>query len=195
MAILKCNSCGGNKMQDLGNGVYKCMYCGAIEKEEIQEVPTSPQPQQFAQPIFVVQQPTYQTPQEPAPERGTMGFTDAIRVCLTDKYACFSGRATRTEYWYYQLFFWLSSTLLYILAFSINSETFLVITGIFMLAFLLPGWGVGVRRLHDTGHSGWWIILGLIPFVNFIGGIILLIFYCSASEARSNQYGNYVIMN
>ncbi|MCQ2238246.1 MAG: DUF805 domain-containing protein [Bacteroidaceae bacterium] len=200
MAILKCNSCGGNKMQDLGNGVYKCLYCGAIEKEDIQETPAAPQPQQIAQPIFVVQQPMYQAPiepahVEPAPEHGTMSFTDAIRICLTEKYACFSGRATRTEYWFYQLFFWLVSIIIYILAFSMNTDTVGIIALMFMLAFILPGLGVAVRRLHDTGRPGAWVLLGLIPFVNFVGGIILLIFYCTESEPRSNQYGNYVIMN
>lgn len=199
MAILKCKSCGGNKMQDLGNGVFKCMYCGAMEKEEAPQAPEIPQPQQLVQPIYVIQQPAIQTPPEPEPEPepeyGKMGFSDALRVCLIEKYACFSGRATRTEYWYYQLFFWLISTFLYILAFCSNSLTMLIIIGIILIVLLFPSWGVTVRRLHDAGRSGNWILLGLIPYVNFIGGIILLIFFCSASEPKSNQYGNYAIMN
>jgi len=58
---------------------------------------------------------------------------------------------------------------------------------IYQLAVLLPSLAVNVRRLHDTGRSGWWILIGLLPI---IGAVILLIFYCQAGETKENQYGS-----
>ncbi|MCD2526153.1 DUF805 domain-containing protein, partial [Bacillus licheniformis] len=57
---------------------------------------------------------------------------------------------------------------------------------IYQLAVLVPSLAVNVRRLHDTGRSGWWILIGFLPI---IGAVILLIFYCQAGEAKENQYG------
>jgi uncharacterized membrane protein YhaH (DUF805 family) len=61
-----------------------------------------------------------------------------------------------------------------------------VLGGLYSLAVLLPGLGVSVRRLHDTGRSGWWLFIGLIPL---IGAIILLIYMVSDSQEGTNQYG------
>lgn len=61
-----------------------------------------------------------------------------------------------------------------------------VLTGLYSLAVLLPTLAVSVRRLHDTGRSGWWLLIGLIPL---IGGIILLVFSCMDSDPNENQYG------
>src|ERR687885_610071 len=61
-----------------------------------------------------------------------------------------------------------------------------VLQGLYSLAVLIPSIAVTVRRLHDTGRTGWWILIGLIPF---IGGIILLIFMVLDSEPGTNQYG------
>jgi uncharacterized membrane protein YhaH (DUF805 family) len=58
--------------------------------------------------------------------------------------------------------------------------------GLFYLAILLPGLGVSIRRLHDTGRSGWWLLIGLVPFV---GGITLLVFTCLDSAPGANAYG------
>lgn len=101
-----------------------------------------------------------------------MGFFGAIKSVLT-KYANFSGRATRSEYWWWVLF-----TLLWAWIPIVNL--------LLLLFFFLPSLGVAVRRLHDTGRSGWWILLGIIPI---LGGLILLIFYCTDSQVGSNQYG------
>jgi uncharacterized membrane protein YhaH (DUF805 family) len=110
-----------------------------------------------------------------------MSFPDAVKVCL-NKYVDFSGRARRSEYWWFVLFY----VLVYIVAAIIDGvlgTNFVVILA--WLGLLLPGLAVGVRRLHDTSKSGWFILLGLIPI---IGGIILLIFYVQDS-APDNQYG------
>lgn len=116
-----------------------------------------------------------------------MGFTDAVRICL-QKYADFSGRGRRSEYWYFALF-----NLLVAIAASIldailgtDFDTGSGLIGVLAsLALLLPGLAAGVRRLHDTTRSGWWILIGLIPI---IGWIILIVFYVQDSHP-DNQYG------
>jgi len=105
------------------------------------------------------------------------------------KYAVFSGRARRKEYWYFFLF---NTIIGFVLSFiegltSIAAGTdYSVLAGIYSLAVLLPSIGVSIRRLHDTGRSGWWLFINLIPL---IGAIILLIFMVSDSQAGTNQYG------
>ena len=105
------------------------------------------------------------------------------------KYAVFSGRAQRMEYW---IFSGVNLVISYVLAFI---EGFLgiapeletsVLAGLFTLAVLLPALGVTIRRLHDTGRSGWWILIGIVPL---IGAIVLFIFMVMDSESGENQYG------
>ena len=98
-----------------------------------------------------------------------MGFFGAIKSVLGN-YANFSSRARRSEYWWWCLF-----TLLWAWIPIVN-----ILLG---LVFFLPSLAVAVRRLHDTGRSGWWILLGLIP-------IVLIIFYCTDSQPGENQYGS-----
>jgi uncharacterized membrane protein YhaH (DUF805 family) len=64
--------------------------------------------------------------------------------------------------------------------------SFGVISGIAGLALLLPGLSVAIRRLHDTDHSGWWVLIGLIPLIGFI---VLLVFYLREGDAGENRYG------
>ncbi len=99
-------------------------------------------------------------------------------------YVGFSGRARRKEYWMFVLFNLIVSAGLVILEFILDIKS--VLTVIYSLAILLPSLAVTFRRLHDTGRSGWWILIGLIPF---IGGIVLLVFDCLDSEPNDNQYG------
>jgi len=106
------------------------------------------------------------------------------------KYAVFSGRARRKEYWMFVLFNLVIITVLILIdslmgTFSPQAGLGLL-SGLYSLAVLLPSIAVTVRRLHDTGRSGWWILLGLIPI---IGGIVLLIFMVLNSEPGANQYG------
>lgn len=104
------------------------------------------------------------------------------------KYADFSGRARRSEYWYFFLF----NLILGILASIIDtilgtrgSSGIGLIGGLISLALLLPGLAVGARRLHDTSRSGWWLLIGLIPI---IGAIVLIVFFVMDSHP-DNQYG------
>lgn len=99
------------------------------------------------------------------------------------KYAVFSGRARRKEYWMFALFAAIIAIVLGVIGVVIKFPYLVVL---FYLAILLPGLGVTVRRLHDTGRSGGWFFISFVPFV---GGIILLVFTCSDSQPGVNQYG------
>jgi uncharacterized membrane protein YhaH (DUF805 family) len=114
-----------------------------------------------------------------------MSFTEAIRSVL-NQYAGFTGRARRSEYWFWTLFYIILSIIASMLdraVFNTNyGSWFSAIVG---LGLLIPSLAVAVRRLHDTSRSGWWILLGLIPVV---GAIILIVFYVQDSHG-DNQYG------
>ncbi|NMF58125.1 DUF805 domain-containing protein [Pseudanabaena yagii] len=104
------------------------------------------------------------------------------------KYAEFNGRAKRNEYWYFVLFNFLIAL---VLGF-IDGLLHLTVAGglgvlgsLYSLAVLVPGIAAGIRRLHDTGRSGWWLLIGFIPFV---GVIILIVFLASESQPEPNQY-------
>jgi uncharacterized membrane protein YhaH (DUF805 family) len=101
---------------------------------------------------------------------------------LTKKYADFSGRARRSEYWFFSLATFLAGFVLRLLGLAIGNQ-FLYL--IFSLAILVPGIAVGVRRLHDTGRSGWWLLIGF----TVIGLIPLIIWFASDSTPGTNQYG------
>lgn len=112
-------------------------------------------------------------------------------ITALKKYATFSGRSRRNEYWFFLLFyciFFLALAVVDGITGTLSEKSGLgLFSGIFWLAMLLPSIAVTVRRLHDTGRSGWWILIGLIPL---IGGIILLVFLVQDSEAAANQYGD-----
>lgn len=65
----------------------------------------------------------------------------------------------------------------------------IAVIGIVMLALLLPSLAVAVRRLHDTGRSGWLLLLGIIPIVNFVGAIVLFVFFLQDSKPAPNKFG------
>ena len=117
-----------------------------------------------------------------------MDFMTAVRTCLS-KYVDFSGRARRSEYWYFALFTFLvglvASILDAILGTGYDDSSGGLINSLASLAFLLPSLAVAVRRLHDTGRSGWWMLL---IFVLIIGWIVLLVWFVTDSKA-DNQYG------
>ncbi|MFE9255809.1 DUF805 domain-containing protein [Streptomyces sp. NPDC006879] len=100
------------------------------------------------------------------------------------KYVVFSGRARRQEYWMFALFHILAVVVLTVLDGVLGTNPLL--TGLYTLAVLLPALGVCVRRLHDTGRSGWWLLISLVPLV---GSIILLVFLVSEGKPEENQYG------
>ena len=123
-------------------------------------------------------------PAGPAFTRQDMGFADAISACFA-KYATFSGRARRAEYWYWFLFSILAGAAAGILGTTLFGGAGLGLRAIVSLALFLPGLAVYVRRLHDTDHSGWWM---LIVFT-IIGAIPLLIWLCTEGTQGANQFG------
>lgn len=110
-------------------------------------------------------------------------------MAVLRKYGDFTGRARRNEYWYFVLFSFLISLGLAIIdnALGLGSGSGIgLLGGVYSLAILIPSLAVAVRRLHDTGRSGWWLLITLIPLV---GGIILIVFLASESQPGTNQYG------
>ena len=110
--------------------------------------------------------------------------------CLTKKYACFSGRARRQEYWLFVLFNFIAAFVVGfiggILAGATGVAAFAFPGTIYNLAVLIPGFAVLFRRLHDRGRSGWWWLIAFIPL---IGWIVLIVFCCLDSQPGDNQYG------
>lgn len=106
------------------------------------------------------------------------------------KYAVFSGRARRKEYWFFVLFNIIISIVLAVIdgvTGSFDPEAGMgLLGGIYTLAVLIPGIAVSVRRLHDTERSGWWLLIALVPL---IGAIVLLVFMVQDSKPGQNQYG------
>jgi uncharacterized membrane protein YhaH (DUF805 family) len=99
-------------------------------------------------------------------------------------YAVFTGRARRTEYWMFVLF-----NLIIVLAIAFIEGmlgSIGVVGMIYSLAVLIPSIAVGVRRLHDTDRSGWWLLIGLVPL---IGAIVLIVFMVLDSSPGQNEYG------
>ncbi|MBD0740092.1 DUF805 domain-containing protein [Streptomyces sp. CBMA29] len=104
-------------------------------------------------------------------------------IDVLKKYAVFSGRARRKEYWMYFLFNCIALVVMIIIGAVAHT---MIPYFIYVIAIILPTLGVTVRRLHDTGKSGWMVLLGLIPLV---GGIIMLVFACTEGERSQNAYG------
>jgi uncharacterized membrane protein YhaH (DUF805 family) len=104
-------------------------------------------------------------------------------IDVLKKYAVFSGRARRQEYWMFVLFSVIISIVLPIVDFALGAG---ILTLTYELAALIPSLAVTVRRLHDTARSGWWILIGLIPLV---GWIILIAFLATEGKPEENAHG------
>lgn len=113
-----------------------------------------------------------------------MGFVEAVKTGLS-KYATFKGRARRSEYWWFYLFYVLSYMAGLAVDIVIGNEV-PIFAYIIIAALLLPYLAVTVRRLHDTGRSAWSLLIALIPLA---GGIWLLVVTIRDSEPRDNEYG------
>lgn len=110
-------------------------------------------------------------------------------VAVLKKYAVFSGRAQRAEYWYFVLFNFIICVILGAIDSVISwgsQSPMMVLSGLYSLAVLIPSLAVLFRRLHDTGRSGWWILIVLIPI---IGSIWLLVLMVLDSSYGDNKYG------
>ncbi|MBI1417401.1 MAG: DUF805 domain-containing protein [Limimaricola sp.] len=126
-----------------------------------------------------------------------MTFTESIQTCF-GKYATFSGRAARSEYWWFVLFVMVVTFLLEIIDIrlfgvtvvgpgSISGSTgFAPFSTLFMLVTLLPGLGVAARRLHDNDRSAWWLLIALVPVVGFI---VLLVWLVGRGTPGPNRFG------
>ncbi len=105
-----------------------------------------------------------------------MEMQEAFVTCMK-KYALFSGRATRSEYWWFTL-----CQVMIVMAVSIVGDK---LAGLATLVFLMPALAVSARRLHDLGRSGWWMLLGFVPL---IGNLVLLLWAVQPSQAGENEY-------
>ena len=104
-------------------------------------------------------------------------------LTVLKKYATFSGRARRKEFWMFILFYIIIAIGLSVVDMMIGMS---LLGLLFALAMLIPSLAVGARRLHDIGKSGWWQLIGLVPF---IGILVLIIFWVMDSNPGDNAYG------
>ena len=107
-----------------------------------------------------------------------MGFFESIESGFSN-YASFEGRALRSEFWFWNLFIVLFCIIIIFVGIFIPP----IFLGYF--AIIIPSWAVSARRLHDVNESGWWSLLGLVPF----GFIVLLFWYTKAGDISENRFG------
>jgi len=123
-----------------------------------------------------------------------MGFVEAV-TSFWSNYSKFKGRSRRAEYWWIQLFLVLTNLAVAAIDLALmggDVDRFIANGGggivglIWILVTIVPALAVLVRRLHDTGKTGWWALIGFVPL---IGGIVLLVFTVLESDADKNKYG------
>lgn len=115
-------------------------------------------------------------------------FADVIKTVF-NRYLQFSGRARRSEYWYWMLFIIVVSVVLSVvdgIVFGFDPSDLAIVGPLFSLATFLPSLGVAFRRMHDTGRSAWWLLIALIPLV---GTIILIVWFAKRGDEHDNQFG------
>lgn len=113
-----------------------------------------------------------------------MPLVEAYKRVVLERYAQFEGRAGRAEFWWFVLANLLVQVVLNILMGI--ADIFFILALLYGLAVLIPSLAVAIRRLHDTGKSGWFLLIGLIPIVGFI---LLIVFYATEGDAGANEYG------
>jgi uncharacterized membrane protein YhaH (DUF805 family) len=140
---------------------------------------------------------TFPVPPLELPHYG-IGFVDAIKRGFK-KYATFSGRASRSEYWWWYLFTFLTYLVLGLATYGVGIATsrdggrtpgaaaipLIILLAVFALGIIVPTLALNVRRLHDAGYSGWLVLLMLIPYV---GGLIIMIFALLPSSPAGAKY-------
>lgn len=125
-------------------------------------------------------------------KNGQLSLFALFLETLTKRYAQFSGRASRREFWGFALFSVVAALAILFVAgimLEIDEGLSIVLVNlywIFVIALYIPSLSVSVRRLHDTGKSGWWNLISVIPF---IGQIWLIVLWCEASVNEDNQWG------
>ena len=123
-----------------------------------------------------------------------MGFTEGVKSFWSN-YATFKGRARRSEYWFIQLFLIITNVAVGAIDLALMNgdvDRFIANGGggivglVWILVTIVPALAVLVRRLHDTGKSGWWVLMGFVPFA---GAIVLFVFTVLDSTPGENKYG------
>lgn len=113
-----------------------------------------------------------------------------IYLSALKKYAVFNGRARRKEYWLFMLCNIIVTIVLGLVDMTLGlyseESGFGLLSGLYALAVIIPSIALSIRRLHDTGRSGWWILISLVPV---IGPLVLLVFYVMDSTPGDNEYG------
>ncbi|MBS45957.1 MAG: DUF805 domain-containing protein [Nocardioides sp.] len=112
-----------------------------------------------------------------------MSFTDAVSSVLKNA-TNFPGRARRSEYWYFFLAVILAEIVIGIV-YAVSDTLGIVLYVVLVLAIIVPTLALSIRRLHDTDRTGWWLLIGLVPF----GGLVLLVFYVLDGTPGPNKYG------
>ncbi len=118
-----------------------------------------------------------------------MNFQTAIEICIKKKYADFSGRASRSEFWFFYLFILIGSILTIIADVNMFSHSFDAwgpVNSIYQLLVIVPSLAVSARRLHDTNKSGWYILFSIIPIL----GLIVIFWWSSLGSNKKNRFGN-----
>lgn len=105
---------------------------------------------------------------------------ETFRRTVAEHYVDFQGRTARREFWYYILAYFVAYIVLAIVQSLFGSR---LLTGLYSLGLLLPGLGIAVRRLHDTGRSGWWLLIGVVP------GFLLAIMAAAALMGGATKSG------
>ena len=116
-----------------------------------------------------------------------MNFQNSIKTCF-NKFAVFSGRASRSEFWFFVLFGFLGGIIAIIIDVMILGYPYEEngpINLIFSVALIIPSIAVAARRLHDINKSGWWQLL----WITIIGGILLIIWHATEGENKKNKFG------
>lgn len=110
-------------------------------------------------------------------------FVGAIKGAFS-KFATFKGRASRSEFWYFALYYF-SILAIVLIGDADTTGTIGIVALIVLLASVFPFFSVMVRRLHDTGKSGWWYWVSVIP----LGGIVVIVFLSQEGDSNDNVYG------
>lgn len=135
-----------------------------------------------------------------------MGFKEAVRTCVREKYARFSGRASRSEYWWFMLFVYGVSFLLFVPFLVLGgidtlgagdidvvSGIIIGVISIFFLAMFIPLISATVRRFHDRNLSGWWylglIIVGMVPVLGYAASIASIVITVLKGTEGDNKFG------
>ena len=113
-----------------------------------------------------------------------MEMVEYYKLVVLERYAKFDGRAGRAQYWWFFLANLIITAVLQILTSA--ADALVIVSLLYSLALFIPSLAVAVRRLHDTGRSGWWILIGLVPL---IGIIVLIVFLATDGDSGPNEHG------